>query len=337
MSRSGFYYWLAAPATEAARHRVTLAGLIAEVFAHSRQTYGARRIAASLRASGYPVSRRLVRRLMRSQGLHACQPRQWRVTTLPGDRPAAVPDRVDRDFTAATPGTVLVGDITYIRTWTGWLYLATVIDLATRKVIGWAMDTHMRTELIIDAVSMAHGTGRLQPGCVFHSDRGAQYTSSDFAAALASRNMLGSMGRTGICWDNAAAESFSASLKKELVTAPRSPHPGKPAPLLRNTSKCSTIGSGCTALWATARPSMSRPSTTRSSKRPKSAGQNSRNSSRPVRKTGATPIFYTKVHNRLLRPLLAADQRPAPQPLRQALRVIDHHVNTYIDTARIAA
>jgi len=123
---------------------------------------------------------------------------------------------VDRDFTAATPGTVLVGDITYIRTWTGWLYLATVIDLATRKVIGWAMDTHMRTELIIDALTMAHGTGKLRPGCVFHSDRGAQYTSSDFAAVLANRNMLGLMGRTGI-WDNAAAESFFASLKNELI------------------------------------------------------------------------------------------------------------------------
>jgi len=133
---------------------------------------------------------------------------------------------VDRDFTAATPGTVLVGDITYIRTWTGWLYLATVIDLATRKVIGWAMDTHMRTELIIDALTMAHGTGKLRPGCVFHSDRGAQYTSSDFAAVLANRNMLGLMGRTGI-WDNAAAESFFATLKKELVHRTAFPTPGK--------------------------------------------------------------------------------------------------------------
>jgi len=217
VSRSGYYEWLAAPATAAARRRVTLAGLVAEVHAHSRQTYGSRRVTAALHASGYPVSRRLVRALMRAQGLKACQPRPWRRTTLPGDTPAAVPDRVNRDFTAAEPGTRLVGDITYVRTWTGWLYLATVIDLATRKVIGWSMAEHMRTTLIVDALAMAHGTGRLRPDCVFHSDRGTQYTSAEFVAALAARNLLGSMGRTGICWDNAAAESFFASLKKELV------------------------------------------------------------------------------------------------------------------------
>jgi len=136
-------------------------------------------------------------------------------------------EEISRGIAAGESGTVLVGDIPYVRTWSGWLYLATVIDLATRKVIGWAMDTHMRTELIIDAVSMAPGTGRLQPGCVFHSDRGAQYTSNEFAAALASRNMLGSMGRTGSCWDNAAAESFFASLKKELVHRTAFPTPGK--------------------------------------------------------------------------------------------------------------
>jgi len=227
VSRSGYYEWLAAPATAAARRRVTLGGLVAEVHAHSRQTYGSRRVTAALRASGHPVSRRLVRALMRSQDLKACQPRPWRATTLPGDQPAAVPDRVQRDFTAATPGTRLVGDITYIRTWTGWLYLATVIDLATRKVIGWSMAEHMRTTLVVDALAMAAGTGGLRPDCVFHSDRGAQYTSAEFAAALAARGLLASMGRTGICWDNSAAESFFASLKKELVHRTVFPNPGK--------------------------------------------------------------------------------------------------------------
>jgi len=162
------------------------------------------------------VSRRLVAKLMKQQGLQACQPRAWRRTTIHGsETPAVVPDRLGRDFTATRPGTRLIGDITYIRTWTGWLYLATVIDLCTRKVIGWAMAEHMRTELIIDALAMAAGTGRLQPECVFHSDRGAQYTSNEFAAALRRHNMLGSMGRTGICWDNAAAESFFASLNPD--------------------------------------------------------------------------------------------------------------------------
>jgi len=174
VSRSGYYDWAGAGSTVAARRRRTLAGLVAEVHAHSRQTYGARRVMVSLRRSGWPVSRRLVGQLLREQGLVACQPRPWRRTTVPGEQPAAVPDRLARDFTASTPGTRLVGDITSIRTWTGWLYLATVIDLSTRTVIGWSMAEHLRTSLIIDAVSMAHGTGRLAPGCVFHSDRGAQ-------------------------------------------------------------------------------------------------------------------------------------------------------------------
>lgn len=227
VSRSGYYEWLAAPATPAARRRVTLAGMVAAVHAHSRQTYGSRRVTAALRVSGHPVSRRLVGRLMRAQGLKACQPRPWRATTLRGDQPAAAPDRLGRDFTAATPGTRLVGDITYIRTWTGWLYLATVIDLATRKVIGWSMAEHMRTTLIVDALAMAAGTGQLRPGCVFHSDRGAQYTSAEFTTALAARGLLASMGRTGICWDNSAAESFFASLKKELVHRTVFPTSGK--------------------------------------------------------------------------------------------------------------
>ena len=227
VSRSGYYDWARAGSTMAARRRRTLAGLVAEVHAHSRQTYGARRVMVSLRRSGWPVSRRLVGQLLREQGLVACQPRPWRRTTVPGEQPAAVPDRLARDFTASTPGTRLVGDITSIRTWTGWLYLATVIDLSTRTVIGWSMADHMRTSLIIDAVSMAHGTGRLAPGCVFHSDRGAQYTSNEFAAALAARGMVASMGRTGICWDNAAAESFFASLKKELVHRTAFPTPAK--------------------------------------------------------------------------------------------------------------
>ena len=217
VSRSGYYGWRAAPASATARRREHLGVLVEAAFTGSRQTYGARRVALVLRRGGQRVSLRLVGQLMAEQNLLACQPRAWRRTTVAGNAPAQVPDRLGRDFTAVVPGTRLVGDITYVRTWSGWVYLATVLDLATRKVIGWAMAEHMRTELIVDAVAMAHGTGRLAKGCVFHSDRGAQYTSTEFAAALKSRNMVGSMGRTGICWDNAAAESFFASLKNELV------------------------------------------------------------------------------------------------------------------------
>jgi len=219
VSRSGFYDWMTRGRTPAAaeRRRSRLTRLITAAFDASRGTYGARRIVVVLRQSGERVSARLVAELMAKEQLKACQPRPWRRTTLPAGSLASTPDLIGRDFTAATPGTKLVGDISYIRTWTGWLYLATVIDLATRKVIGWSMNTHMRTSLIVDALNMAAGTGTLKPGCIFHSDRGVQYCSVEYARTLKTHGMVGSMGRTGICWDNALAESFFASLKKELV------------------------------------------------------------------------------------------------------------------------
>jgi putative transposase len=126
-------------------------------------------------------------------------------------------DLLKRDFSAVAPGERFVGDITYISTWEGWLYLATVIDLCTREVVGWAAADHMRTSLVCDALTMANSHRKIVDGAVFHSDRGCQYTSAEFAAHLKSLNMIGSMGRTGVCWDNALAESFFASLKKECV------------------------------------------------------------------------------------------------------------------------
>ncbi|MEU6325331.1 IS3 family transposase, partial [Streptomyces sp. NPDC047009] len=128
------------------------------------------------------------------------------------------PDLVGRDFTAAEPGTKLVGDITYLATIEGWWYLATVIDLATREVIGYAMADHHRAELVTDALEMAAGRGQLQPGCIMHTDRGSEYTSSEFRREIRKLNLRQSMGRTGICCDNAAAESFFGLLKAEIGT-----------------------------------------------------------------------------------------------------------------------
>ncbi len=151
-------------------------------------------------------------------GLKACQPRAYKRTTIRDqDADPAIPDLLGRDFSAPAPGVKLVGDITYIRTWQGWLYLATVIDCHTKAVIGWSMAEHMRTDLIADALTMATGNYRLAPGAVFHSDRGTQYTSAQFAALLKEHDMQASMGRTGVCWDNAMAESFFGALKNELV------------------------------------------------------------------------------------------------------------------------
>jgi putative transposase len=216
--RSSFYAWRAQAehVTATAARRRVLAELVVEVFHDSRGTYGCRRVAAELNRSGHPVSVGLVADLMRELGLAACQPRAYKVTTIPGEQPVASPDLIDREFTAPAPGQRLVGDITYLRTGEGWLYLATVIDLATRMVVGWQLAEHMRTSLVTDALTMAITGGHAPPGVIFHSDRGCQYTSTEFARFCAGNKIRASVGRTGVCWDNAAAESFFATLKNEM-------------------------------------------------------------------------------------------------------------------------
>ena len=216
--RSSFYQWRrqSASMTATAARRAELAALIAEVFTEFRGTYGCRRIARELNARGHACSVGLVADLMRELGLKAVQPRAYRVTTVHGEGDGYPADLLERDFTAAEPGTKLVGDITYLRTHQGWLYLATVIDLATRMVVGWQIADHMRTSLVIDALEMARLHGHVQPGAIFHSDRGTQYASSAYETYCASIGVRRSMGRTGVCWDNAAAESFFATLKNEM-------------------------------------------------------------------------------------------------------------------------
>lgn len=216
VSASGFYDWRTRRPSARARRRAELAALVRWSFDRSHGTYGYRRIHADLTRRGIVVGQDLVRELAGEQGLVACQPRPFRTTTL-ARADTGVPDLLRRDFTAAEPGTKLVGDITYIRTWAGFVYLATVIDCYSKAVIGWAVADHMRTDLIITALAMARNNHHLQPDCIFHSDRGTQYLSAQFAAFLRAHQMRGSMGRTGICWDNAMAESFFAALKNELI------------------------------------------------------------------------------------------------------------------------
>lgn len=216
VSRSGYFDWRSRPASATAERREGLKVMIRQIFEEFDETYGYRRVHAELGRRGVQVGPELVRALMRELGLVPCQPRPFRRTTVPGDE-TDVPDLVRRDFTAAEPGTKLVGDITYIHTWEGFLYLATVIDCCTKAVVGWSMADHMRTELISDALDMATGNIRIKPGCIFHSDRGTQYMSHEYRSRLADLGMRGSVGRTGVCWDNAAAESFFGTLKNELV------------------------------------------------------------------------------------------------------------------------
>lgn len=214
--RSSFYAWRNRAETATAARRRELGGHVHRVFEAGRGAYGCRRVAAQLNRDGHPCSVGLVADLMRELGLRACQPRAYKRTTVLGEEPVTSPDLIGRDFTATAPGQRMVGDITYLKTGEGWLYLATVIDLATRMVTGWQLATHMRTSLVTDALAMAITHGHVQPGAVFHSDRGTQYTSAEFARFCQANGIRPSVGKTGVCWDNAAAESFFGALKNEM-------------------------------------------------------------------------------------------------------------------------
>lgn len=222
VSTSGFYDWCAAAISARARRRATVSTHVRAAFQAGRGAYGVRRVQAVLARSTDPqvasVSLKMVRSIMVELGLRACQPRAYKLTTVQdGSVVAKIPDLLRRDFSSQLPGAKLVGDITYIATWEGWLFLATVLDCHSKAVIGWAMAEHMRTDLVCDAITMAATHTVLPAGAIFHSDRGAQYTSAQFAAHLKDSGIAASMGRTGICWDNAMAESFFGALKNELI------------------------------------------------------------------------------------------------------------------------
>lgn len=218
VSKSGYYEWRDREVSAAALRRDELKAKIKQVFDDSYETYGYRRVHVELVRQGEEVGDELVGQLMREQGLVACQPRPYKpVTTVADGGEAGVGDLVCRDFTAKAPGVKLVSDITYIPTWEGWLYLATVIDCYSKAVVGWSMSESLHADLVCAAVAAAACQIDLQPGCIFHSDRGSQYTSAQLRAHLAGYDMRGSVGRTGVCWDNAMAESFFAALKNEWL------------------------------------------------------------------------------------------------------------------------
>jgi putative transposase len=218
VSRSGFYEWRTRPASATAERRGELKALISKSFDDSDGTYGYRRVHADLVAWGVSCGPELVRSLMRELGLEPCQPKPWRFSLTENDgREKHIPDLVRRDFTAEAPGQKMVGDITYIPTWEGWVYLATVIDCYTKAVVGWAVGDDYKTPLIEKAIDMAARNHQLADDAIFHSDRGSNYTSSTFAKVLKKYRIRQSVGRTGICYDNAMAESFFAALKNERV------------------------------------------------------------------------------------------------------------------------
>jgi len=217
VSRSGYYAWRSRPPSQRAVHDATVTAVMETIFAQARGNPGVRRMRAGLAAVGYRLSSKRVWRLMRAAGLRGRHPKAWRRTTIGGTDPVPAPDLIGRSFVAETPNQAWCGDVTYVKTWDGWAYLATVIDLHSRKLVGWAIADHMRTSLVTDALAMAISNRRPPAGVIFHSDRGAQYTSREFAKYCTDHHVRRSLGRTGICYDNAVSESFFATYKKELI------------------------------------------------------------------------------------------------------------------------
>jgi transposase InsO family protein len=218
VSRQGFYDWERRPPSDRAVTDRLLAAEIQAIWECSARTYGAPRVHAWLRRQGYQVSRKRVARIMREHGWIGVTGRRRPRTTIVDKSARAAEDLVARNFTPAAPDVTWAGDITYIPTGEGWLFLATVIDLFSRRVIGWGVADHLRTPLVSSALEMAVATrGGAVDSVVFHSDRGCQYTSGEYRQLCDGLGVTQSMGATGICFDNSPAEAFFATLKRELV------------------------------------------------------------------------------------------------------------------------
>jgi len=217
VSRSRYYRWLGSTASEHTRRDEELGDIIRLIHRESRETYGRPRIHKELKERGIPCSRKRVARIMRENGLEARQKRRFKATTDSMHEFPVAPNLVNREFFVGSPNRVWVSDITYIWTMEGWLYLCIILDLYSRKAVGWSMDSRITKELTADALSMAVMHRRPDEGLVFHSDRGVQYAAELFRKRLDEFKMIQSMSRKGDCWDNACAESFFSTLKMEEV------------------------------------------------------------------------------------------------------------------------
>lgn len=217
VSRSGYYQWLHGAPSARSIDDAVLAAEIKEVFHEHRGRYGAPRVRRALRRRGARPSKKRVARVMRALGLRGHTPRRFRKTTDSRHTKRIAPNLLERDFNVSMPNQVLAGDITYIATTDGWLYLAVLLDLHSRRVVGWAMSDRIDAELALSALRMAASTRPLEPNWIHHTDRDCRYGSDDYLAALAQLGARPSMSRKGDCWDNAVSESFFATLEKELL------------------------------------------------------------------------------------------------------------------------
>ena len=220
VSKSGFYGWRDRAPSARARADAALSEKIARIHRESRETYGAARVHFELRTLGVRCARKRVARLMREAGLFGCGGRRRKARTTIRSQTECTPpapDLVRRNFAPEAPDRLWVADITYVRTWEGWLYLSFVLDTYSRKIVGWSMANNLKTDLVLDALNMAIYTRRPQPGLVHHSDRGSQYTSVEFGSRLKEAGLLPSMGSVADAYDNSMAESFVSPLKRELI------------------------------------------------------------------------------------------------------------------------
>ena len=228
VSRAGYYAWSKRGLSQRAQGDADLTAEIRIIHAKSRHTYGSPRVHATLRACGQRVGRKRVARLMRAASLRGRAPKRHVRTTVSDPQATPAPNLVARQFTASAMNRLWLTDITYLPTQEGWLYLAAMLDACSRRVVGWAMADHLRTELALEALEMALTTRRPADGeVVHHSDRGCQYTAQAYQEVLNTHNIRCSMSRKGNCLDNAVAESFFATLKRELL--PEQPWPTRPA------------------------------------------------------------------------------------------------------------
>jgi putative transposase len=217
VSPSGYYSWRGRKPSDRARLDEQLSVHIRAAHKQSHRTYGSPRIHAQLHHEGFHVGRKRVARIMREQGIVALAPRRFRRTTDSAHSHPVAPNVLNRIFKAEAPNQAWVTDITYVWTWEGWLYLAVILDLFSRRVVGWAAAEHMRTDLVMEALSKALRLRQPGPDLVHHSDRGSQYASDDYQAELRRRGIVCSMSRRGDCYDNAVAESFFGTIKTECL------------------------------------------------------------------------------------------------------------------------
>jgi putative transposase len=217
VSRSGYYEWVCRPVSKRFQEDKELLVKIKAIHKSSRKIYGLLKIHQELLSSGCKVNKKRVFRLMRTNDIRSIRKKKTRATTNSKHNMPVASNLLKRNFTVVAPNKVWVSDITYVPTNEGWLYLATVMDLFSRRIVGWSMDSHMKTELVADALKMAISMRHPRAELIHHSDRGCQYASNDYQELLKQNNMICSMSRKGDCWDNAVMESFYSNLKSEVL------------------------------------------------------------------------------------------------------------------------